>query len=360
MKRIGQKNSILVTGPPLIKRVDAEMAIKVHSKGIETLYYVPKGIIGCNDSCLRIEKAPANLFMRIVKFFFVLRKYHPDHVEIYVGNPYFMLPFYALITRLLKFKLVFWGRGAGIFYWDSMSNYRRVVIWFSFKLANYFIVKEAYIPDRLKKLRLATPEQILWLPNKIPFHSEYKIEREHRNVLFLNSPKRWRHIELLAKAIPSVIENVPEARFWFIGSRTDEELEYVDLEMKKTGARRWVEIRPYEADVQKFYEQAALFVLPADLIFVNHSLLEAMERGVPPLVANVDPNASKIVDHKVSGMILPLDPEVWANSIVELLKDEPRRRLMGMNARQKIFRDFNFEDKINDLVNLYQSRIWHR
>jgi glycosyltransferase involved in cell wall biosynthesis len=358
MQQIEQKYTILVTGPPLIKRVDAEIAIKLHEKEIETIYYTPKGIIGCDSQYLRNVKAPDNLILRIWRFFQLLCTIHPDHVEMYIANPYFTLSFYALFTRLLGYSLVTWCRGSEILDFESRSLYRRIITRFVFRLSNMLFIKEIKMLTEVARLRLASSDKLCFLPNKVPIYPTYSVARNSKIVLFLNAPQVWRHPEIIIHGIPLVLAHVPDAKFLFVGVRSEIERERVLNYAVETGVEHHIEIFPYDPNARDHYESASLFVLPAERVFLNHSLLEAMERGVPPLVADFDPNVHEIVEHGISGLVLPLDPQVWADAIVKLLKNESLRRKIGEAARQKIIQDFSVDRKVEELLEIYKKHIW--
>jgi glycosyltransferase involved in cell wall biosynthesis len=117
-----------------------------------------------------------------------------------------------------------------------------------------------------------------------------------------------------------------------------------------------VEVLPFTHQVEPFYAAAKLYLLPADLVFCNYALLEAMERGVPPIVsADRDPNARRIVDHGVNGLVVPLDDAALADAIVELLRDEPRRQALGRAARARVVEEFDLYRWIEGLADAYTA-----
>jgi glycosyltransferase involved in cell wall biosynthesis len=358
MNSISKK--IVVTGPNIIKRVDAEFAVKLREKNIEIIYYTPDGIFGQTKHELRNIKAPSIFPLRLIKYFKLLLKENPDHVEMYIDFPTRNLVFYALFARLLGKKLIIWCRGGEILYWETRHTiYRRTVIRICFALAGYFFVKESYMRSKMLYYKLAKNKQIIWLPNKIPVFSGCEYAKAEPVVLFLNSPKTWRHIEIVAEAIPHVINKIPEAKFYFVGARNQEELNYINnvIEMYFPLGDS-VQNVLFSADARLYYEKASIFVLPAELIYANHSLLEAMERGVPPIIANIDQKGKDIITHGENGLVLPLDWKQWSEAIINLLSNEELRTYLGKNARMKIMTNFNIQDKIDDLVSFYNENIW--
>ena len=353
------ERTILVAGTPFIKRIDVEVALGLREYGVDSVFYTRRGIKTVKKAVFRDERAPAFRRADVLRFGSLLKKLRPDHVELYISSPYSVIPFYAVITKAHHIPLVVWCRGGEIYYWNTKHNFfRRMVVRLSFRLADFLLVKEAYMPREILRLGLAKSEKIIEMPNRIPVYPDFSAKRPSPVVLFLNSPKPWRHVELLVETIPRVAASVPEVRYLFVGARTQQEAEYINTHVRRVGADAWVEVHPYSPDVRKFYERASLFALPAELVYINHSLLEAMERAVPPLVADVDPQVGRIVEHNISGLVLPLNVEDWTRAIIELLQDETRRQRLALAARRKVERDFSLDDKIAKLIHFYSSVLW--
>ena len=86
------------------------------------------------------------------------------------------------------------------------------------------------------------------------------------------------------------------------------------------------------------YASSDLFVYPSAIDTSARSVIEAQASGLPVLVS--DQTASvEMMDNGVSGLALPPDkPEVWAQTIDQLLGDEARRQWMGRTAPHRITR----------------------
>jgi len=345
---------ILVVGPAFIKSADLRVAEALNAKGFDSISLTPRGAVGEGVCGLRNVTASGSRIVRALQFLWLLHTVKPHHVELYVAHPLCLVPYYALLSRLMGRPVLIWSRGE-LFSWSERSLYRRLMTRLAYCCASRILAKEAYVPDRLRQMRVAAEDKLVWMPNKVPVAETFALARSAKNVLFLNSPKAFRHIEILAEAIPAVVSEVPEARFWFVGARTAREREHILGQMRRTGAQDWVEVKYYDAETRSYYEDASVFVLPAELVFANNSLLEAMERGVPPIVAEVDPDVGRIVEHGVNGLVLPLDPRVWADGIVDLLTDEVYRQRLGAKARDTVVSNFNLNNKIPLLLRIYDE-----
>ena len=116
-----------------------------------------------------------------------------------------------------------------------------------------------------------------------------------------------------------------------------------------------VRIMEWTSNSKKYYENASIFVLPADLVYLNFSLLEAMERGVPAIVANV-PDVEKIIKNNVDGIITEQNSNSFADAIISLLQDEKTRLTLAFNARDKIVNNFNDKNRMDSIIEKISDR----
>jgi glycosyltransferase involved in cell wall biosynthesis len=244
---------------------------------------------------------------------------------------------------------------------DPLS--RRLLIW-SLRRCDYILYKELYMDEALERLCPRVPRQF-W-GNAIPVGSEPRYARDGNEVLFLNFFKDWRNLDLVVRAAPLVRARVPDARFRLVGgtARLEDaggfyahlgryEAEIAEL-IASLDAGDYVEIVPFTTRVRPHFDAAKAYVLPADLVFCNYALLEAMERGVPPIVsADRDPDARRIVQDGVNGRVVPLDERALADAIVEMLTDEERRMQMGLEARRTVACSFNLKAWTGELASAY-------
>jgi glycosyltransferase involved in cell wall biosynthesis len=102
----------------------------------------------------------------------------------------------------------------------------------------------------------------------------------------------------------------------------------------RLGLERWVTMTGQVADARPYVAAMDVLVSPA----VNESfgivLTEALAQGVP-VVAVADAGPREIVEHGVTGLLVPrADPALLAAAARELLDDAPRRAAMASAARR--------------------------
>jgi glycosyltransferase involved in cell wall biosynthesis len=81
--------------------------------------------------------------------------------------------------------------------------------------------------------------------------------------------------------------------------------------------------------------RADLLLQPDATDISGQIVLDAQSLGVPCLVSAASA-AREFMDHDVTGLVLPAaDTAAWAEAILSLLGDEPRRQRMARTARQR-------------------------
>ena len=106
------------------------------------------------------------------------------------------------------------------------------------------------------------------------------------------------------------------------------------------GLGEWVTMVGHVPDPRPFIAAMDVLVSASAMEPFGIVLLEALVQGVP-VVAVSDAGPREIVDHGVSGLLVPRpEPALLAAAIRELLADEPRRQQMALAARRTAVRRF--------------------
>jgi glycosyltransferase involved in cell wall biosynthesis len=96
-------------------------------------------------------------------------------------------------------------------------------------------------------------------------------------------------------------------------------------------------------NMRQHMQQASLFVLSSRWEGYPLVLIEAMSAGLPVVSFDCPTGPAEIVTHGESGLIVPDgDVEALADAMLELIRDEPRRRRFGAAAAERA-REFSVE-----------------
>ncbi|HET7463586.1 MAG TPA: glycosyltransferase family 4 protein [Longimicrobium sp.] len=249
---------------------------------------------------------------------------------------------------------------------QAMGRAARGLLVAALRSATLVLYKELYMEAILE--RIAPGVRRFFWSNAVPVRPEPSLEREGEHVVFMNFFWKRRNLDLIIRAAPLVRREVPGVRFHLVGSTramVDKSQFYAGLYenekelsalIDELGAGEYVTVEPFTVEVDAHLSRAKVYLFPADQVFCNYGLLEAMERGVPPIVsADRDPDALRVVEDGVSGRVVPLTPEALAAAIVELLGDERRRQALGRGARDKVRAEYDLSRWTGALAELYRE-----
>lgn len=307
--------------------------------------------------------APKNLMKRWYLLFKYFKKKRPDNVELYLSQRPWHLLFYYALARIFRANIVIWCRG-------ELRNYkihhplRRMVNRFLLKSVDKILLRELYMKNILLEANIYRPDDTLFFPNAIPIGNiRNGLKSESKKILFLNSFKSFRNIELIIEAAEVLHKKYPDLRYDLVGSTLDNQgyspskKDYELMLRNMVSDRRLdsvVRFYPFSSDRFKYFDDALAFILPADIVFCNYTLLEAMSQKIPAIVANTE-GADLIVDDGLTGFIVERDAPSIADAIEKLYLNESLRKKMGYKSREKITKDYNISSRAQMLCQIYRG-----
>lgn len=238
-----------------------------------------------------------------------------------------------------------------------------------YKESKLIIVKELYMETILQTYDLVTRDKIALVSNRVKIDDSPDISSSIPPIiLYLNNYRRWKRPDLCIHAAAIVLKQVKNVEFWFVGDLDTKGLKQLDVwncysaeELLQLAQDLNVEAHiktfPFTSNPRDFYNKASIFLLPADEVFCNFSLLEAMERGIPPIISDV-PGSERIVDHGINGYRVKQEADEIAKYIIALLENEETRQGIGRAARAKVEHDFDINKLGTILADLYRNRVW--
>jgi glycosyltransferase involved in cell wall biosynthesis len=163
-------------------------------------------------------------------------------------------------------------------------------------------------------------------------------------VLFVGRLQERKRIDLLLKACAAQPEG-QKPRLVIVGDgparsafEAAAQTEYPSAEF--VGAK-------YGAELEPFYQQADLFVLPGT---GGLAVQQAMSFALPVIVARGDGTQSDLVRPANGWQILPDDLAALQNTLSGALADLPRLRTMGEESYRIVAEEINLENMVNSFV----------
>jgi glycosyltransferase involved in cell wall biosynthesis len=275
------------------------------------------------------------------------------HLEIYAGGALSFI--YLLLGKMFNLKSICVERGDLLYFRKGGYNpLMRFSMWFCYKFSSVVWYRELYMKPMLEKVgaknlfflhnAIETPnpvkgESLIGNDKDITFLWLNRVIPERKWDWFINALKK----EDLKNTINYLVGILP-------GSKYKTEQETIKLNKPCN-----LFLEEYSGDPSQYYKRAKFFVLPADVVFANHALLEAMSYGVVPLVSKVQ-GSELIVDEGKNGFIFQHDEESFIEAIMGAfnLDDETYLRY-SKEARKKIASEFSEEKYFKGICELYSS-----
>ena len=300
-------------------------------------------------------------FLALVR---ILSKQRIDIVEIYPES-YITLGFY-LISRLFQKPVVVIARGLEHRIADRrIRGFKLWILAIVYRGADLVIYNELYMTEVLRdRLGVTSLE---FLPNSVDVPPACKELKDHAcNFLFMNSIKFFRHPEVALEAFIRLKELKvfpfdSQVRLRIVGLRQHAGFHgNADRESKLAEMIRGrdisVELLPWTEESEEHLNWADVFLLPADLVFLNYALLEAMARGIPVIVQDT-PGTERVVTDGIEGFVVGPTPESWLAPMTKLAVDHKLRRRMGSAARERVIQQFSSASMARSWLQHYNSAI---
>jgi hypothetical protein len=299
-----------------------------------------------------VKIVPENKLGRLWHTVAALLTYRPHNVELYLTG-YMALP-YALLAKITGRNLIVILRGLE-FKSHRTTWYYALVL----KMSDMIIAKEFYLNEGAIGLKLGHKTHMLH--NCVPCVSEVVPPYADRNIdlLFLNTPRRMRHVLFLVDVIAKLLERNPGMKVTIAGFGVlDEKYNSIELDYQREvlhkiealGLKDKIELKGFVRNAPEMMSASKVFILPADVIYCNYALLEAMSCGCVPVVADGE-GARLVVEDGVGGFIRPLSVSAFVDAVESALQPEMWERCSG-NARRKIDEEYSIESWYAGICNI--------
>jgi 1,2-diacylglycerol 3-alpha-glucosyltransferase len=149
-------------------------------------------------------------------------------------------------------------------------------------------------------------------------------------ILYTGRINQEKNVDVLVKAIPSVLKNV-DAHFLFCGSGgLKPDMMKLTQQLGVDGHTTFIDFLDW-ADYPNIFTLADVFVMPAESELQSIVTLEAIATGVPPVVVNK--GAVPELASAQNGLVFePQDSNQLANNIITILSDTQLRDTMKKNS----------------------------
>jgi glycogen(starch) synthase len=184
----------------------------------------------------------------------------------------------------------------------------------------------------------------LWYPLELPERLPMPDPGRPR-VTFLGRFEPRKGPDLLLRAAPTVLAEVPDARFAFVGRDATTpggtaSADWLRREAAGLGIADAVEIREEfgREAVMRALRETTVCAFPSRWESFGYAMAEAQGAGRPVVVSSI-PALRALVDDGATGAIAsPTDPGTWAPPLIKLLRDPARASAVGQAGAARLAR----------------------
>lgn len=195
--------------------------------------------------------------------------------------------------------------------------------------------------------------QITAIPNPSPFPVQDNIYNlDSKVVLAVGRLANQKGFDYLLQAWGQVTQVAPDWQLKIVGE--GEERESLSQFIADNNLTDTVELVGNTDNVQKYYEQAAIFCLSSRFEGFPMVLLETLSFGVPVVSFDCDTGPAEVLEGTGSVLVPGNDTSQLASSLVALMNDDEKRKVISINSKEKA-QVYQPEKIIKQWVNLLEN-----
>ena len=213
--------------------------------------------------------------------------------------------------------------------------------------------------DSISIIRNAAENQAFEVIDPTQFRTKHDLNGK-KVILYLGILHQYKRPELLIRALPSLIDKVPEVFLLLVGPDAGELEKIRELGMRLGVSMHYKWIGPLQGrEKHEAFECSEFLALPSDEDPYPLVLLEAMAHNKPVLTSSVVGQASVISTNRSGIIITPGDLNGIVDGALRLLLDPVYRKTIGGNARRLAEQTFSAKVAVDEIEILY-TRIIER
>lgn len=313
--------------------------------------------------CFCVEREPGWRLRNFLKISAIIRSFKPEIVHAHQYTPLF----YSVVAKILsisKAKILFTEHGR---HFPDIVRLRR-------KLANQLLRRLTAKSTAVSKATGASFRRNEWWSDAVeviyngiasrdhpPKRSdksllaELPIKASDKVVGFIGTLRAVKNPDFLLRVFDRITDTFPETHLVFIGDGP------LRKELEQTAGagvgKGRVHFLGYRNPIEPYYAAIDLLVVPSFSEGASLAILEAMDNGVP-LVVTDRGGSPELVEHQVSGIVVPVnDDSALESAISGILNDPWLAERLSSSARQRVRERFSFEQMIDGYRRIYRQML---
>ncbi len=297
--------------------------------------------------------------LRIIEVRRTVKRIGPDVLHAHYVSHYGM---YGALTGLKPFVVSAWG--SDVLTEPEESRIKKHTVKYVLTKADVITCDAQHMREAMKRLG-AVPEKIRIINYGVDTQKFSPRERSRElrakltlsdspTVVSLRNLDPLYDVESLLKSVPLVLEEIPETKFVVVGRGSDESrLKELAISLGVSDSTFFVGFIPND-ELPTYLTAVDVYVSTAlSDAGISAATAEAMACGLPVVITDVADNR-KWVEDGVNGFVVPVkDPELLAERIIFLLKNEAVRRKFGTISRRIIEEKNDYRKEMKKMESIY-------
>lgn len=155
------------------------------------------------------------------------------------------------------------------------------------------------------------------------------------------------------EALPQIIQELPELKVMFIGDGPLKET--IQKKVEILGLNPHVIFTDYQSNVQDFYREIDLLVLPSMSEGMPNVALEAMLFEKPVVSTHVGGVPEVVVDGETGIIVEPQAPKQLAEAVIRLFENPDMLHDFGVAGRERVLREFDPVQRVKKITAMYEE-----
>ena len=157
----------------------------------------------------------------------------------------------------------------------------------------------------------------------------------------------------LVRAIPRVIEKLPDTRFFIVGQ--GELMENLKETASALGLKKELIFTGFREDVADFYKIADLYVMSSVQEGLGTAVLDALAVAKPVVATNAGGLPEIIRDGKTGRLVEPADPVSLADGIVDMLNRKEAAKAMAAEGQIMVQDCYSIDAMVDNNIEVYKK-----
>jgi glycosyltransferase involved in cell wall biosynthesis len=283
-----------------------------------------------------------------------IRSFKPDIVHAHFASSYGLL---GAISNFHPLIVSVWG--SDVFDFPEISSMHRALLRFNLSRADRILSTSVIMARQTKRF---TQKQVEVTPFGVDIQQFSPAKRVAHSGIVVGTVKTLEPkygIEYLLRAFKVLSDRNPHLALNLLvvgGGSQREQLEGLAASLKIEERVIFTGFVPY-ADVARCHNMIDVAVFPSTSEGFGVAAVEASACGNPVVASSVG-GLPEVVEHGVTGFIVPpCDPYKTADAIEKLVLDANLRACMGSAGRNRIEELFNWDDNVNQMIEIYDSTV---